>query len=359
LPDIQWEYYFVISSGESFSTTDPSSIYLFNPDEFNYPHFDTGSNFWINPVLHFSWDIPYLAPLENFWWTIQFSQNRKIFSTHGQIFLPDIGGLKTGNAQVTMSGYSLATPSSLDRNPANITIWSGSIILDRTHEVSGKEKVSLRNLKNAIVFKFRTKQNDKIRSSYYLTLPNWDVQEYTFPKKFIDEQTGLLRTGITINGSIPTLTQGAYKFEVVQNDGFAYFNIPVFQGQVWSIIPLFSYNTITTIKNDGVVVRKDVLNAINKIRSSLGRDALPIDPILEKLAQAKAENMAQYDYVWHWTKEWDDIVQFGTKLWIPLSWTIAENVAWGNVSHFALQDWLEESWSHRHSMVDPLWKKYE
>ncbi len=52
-----------------------------------------------------------------------------------------------------------------------------------------------------------------------------------------------------------------------------------------------------------------------------------------------------------------DILEFAKSLSLAVPDTIAENVAGGNVSYKVLQDGLEESGSHRSSMLKSTWKK--
>jgi len=61
------------------------------------------------------------------------------------------------------------------------------------------------------------KDGDTLRSKYYVTLPNGDVREYDFPKSFINQNTGFLKTGIVINANFPITEFGTYKLETVTN----------------------------------------------------------------------------------------------------------------------------------------------
>ena len=67
-----------------------------------------------------------------------------------------------------------------------------------------------------------------MRSTYYITLPNGDVRTYDIAKTYVTG-SGLLKTGIWITGTFPIRDTGSYKFELVQEDGFAYVNTPLYQ----------------------------------------------------------------------------------------------------------------------------------
>lgn len=357
LPPIPWEYYFVISSGNSFSWVKPISLFLFAPSDFSYPPPSSSGSISFTPKVLSTQTNSYILLPENFWGVLILKQDGRIFSSTWTVIIPETTWMRAGRAQAYIVWNSLSTSSPLDKNPLSYTLWDSSVILDRTHDDYWKNKVSTRVLKNSVLFRFRLKDGDTLRSKYYVTLPNGDVREYDFPKSFINQNTGFLKTGIVINANFPITEFGTYKLETVTNKWFAYFNFPITKGNVWNIINPLSYEERTTIKNQRTTVERDIVAGINKIRAWLGRPLVSVDTTLTNLAQAKANDMASNWYVWHWTKEWKDIVEFGEALGFSLSGSIAENVAGGNVSHLALQDGLEESWTHKHAMVDPEWTK--
>jgi len=45
------------------------------------------------------------------------------------------------------------------------------------------------------------RQNQKVQSYYYITLPNGDVLKEYFPKRYIDPLTGFLITNIPITAT--------------------------------------------------------------------------------------------------------------------------------------------------------------
>jgi uncharacterized protein YkwD len=66
--------------------------------------------------------------------------------------------------------------------------------------------------------------------------------------------------------------------------------------------------------------------------------------------------MATYNYVGHATHKGFGILDFARSLNIDFSGSIWENVAGGNISDISLEDWLEESGSHRYNMINPKWR---
>lgn len=106
-----------------------------------------------------------------------------------------------------------------------------------------------------------------------------------------------------ISGSFPFKDAGTYKLEFVDSTGFAYVNIPLFQGAVWSILPVLSEQEKTIIRKQQSTVERDTIAAINQIRASLGRNLVISDQDLKKIAQARANYMAENDYIQHKTKD--------------------------------------------------------
>ena len=103
---------------------------------------------------------------------------------------------------MSISGYTLSTPSSLDRNKYIPTMFSGTVLLDRTRDSIGQEKVLIRTTKTLGIFRFRLGEGVRVRSTYYVTLPSGDVREYALAKKY-DTGDGYLKTGVWIAGNFP------------------------------------------------------------------------------------------------------------------------------------------------------------
>jgi uncharacterized protein YkwD len=76
-----------------------------------------------------------------------------------------------------------------------------------------------------------------------------------------------------------------------------------------------------------------------------------LDPILTKLAQAKVDDMIARWYQAHSDPNGLYIDGLAKKLWLYNNTALAENIGYGNISDLALQKWLEESGSHRHTML--------
>lgn len=165
-----------------------------------------------------------------------------------------------------------------------------------------------------------------MKENYFLTTPSGDVLEYHFPKNYIGTD-GYLRTDILIKQSFPIPDSGVYKIETVQNDGLAYFNLPISKVPFWSIKNPLTEEQKSILRTDKKRIDIDTITSINKIRVSLGRSVLIQDKTLTEFAQKKAEDMAKYNYLGHTTKSGLDNLSFAKSLGIEIKGKLGENVA--------------------------------
>lgn len=92
---------------------------------------------------------------------------------------------------------------------------------------------------------------------------------------------------------------GVYLIEVNYDNGFAAVIEPVSNGNVLPILPNAYDSTLRTIEanqSDGV---SDMLDSINLIRKGVGLSPLELDETLTKVAEYKAKDMADRNYVGH------------------------------------------------------------
>ncbi len=354
LPEEAWIYYFVLSSGNSFQTTKPELLSILNKSSFSYPSMVYEKN-KVLPIFVED-EEPYIKLPDNSWWSLHVKQGQKESKTFWQALLPSLSEFSKWKASASLFLTRLSTPSSLDKSVEYNEVWSGSVILSEKHQTYGKEKVRIRKRKWSFVFQFRVGLGEKIRKEYYVTTPEWDVKKYQFQSVWVGSD-GFLIPWSAITVSFWARTEGSYKLEAVLDSGYAYFNIPLTQWTVWPILPSLSPAKKWNLEKDENIVRKDVRERINTLRQNLGRGALVEDSTLDTIAQEKAKDMAFYDYVGHWTKDGKDILEFAISRWLSHPNSISENVAGWNVNHIFLEEWLEESGSHRHSMLDEKHKK--
>ncbi len=356
IPEEVWEYYFVVAGGTSFRTETPTSILVIDPVDVPVSPLSGTTLSRLSLKQTTITDTPVIALGEWLYGELSLVQGKKKYTTAWQVLWFSGILFNRGQASYTFTGYTLSTTSSLDRSPTPKYRTSWSVLLDREFDSTWAEKVRVTKQTRSMTFRFRLPNAKKVIDTYYVTLPSGDVRKYEFPSKYRDG-SGYLKTGIQIQATFPTPDIGTYKLETVEHDGFAYFNIPLTRGDVWNIFPVLTESEIRTVTTSQKVVRDTTFSSINTLRSSLGRTLLVRDATLDTLAQKKAESMAQWQYVWHITPDGLGIRAFAESIGINISSSLGENVAWWNVSWLALQDGLEESWSHRANMIDPNWTK--
>jgi uncharacterized protein YkwD len=356
LPKVSGTYYFVIASGNSFQTTEPEVLHLVDPESLSYPDIPSDSYFY-KPVLQEN-ATPYIAMPDGVWGAATLTQWKTVYKTSWIALTTKNIPFKGWIIQVLIEWYKLSTPSSLDRSQNYWVIWSWSVLIDRKRDIIGKNNVIIFNKRASKNFSFKVPLGEKITKDYYITYPNGDIRKFTFGSEWLDENGLFLKQWTVVKWSFSTRETGVYRFETVLESGFAFFNIPLSQWMAWSIYDPYSQRERTLLRAKLATVRESGLKRINTLRTALSRDPIVLDDTLNTLAQAKANYMAENDYVQHKTKEWQDIRWLSNELNLKITGTLYENIAgWINVSDIVLQDWLEESWSHRFTMLVPTVKK--
>ena len=170
-------------------------------------------------------------------------------------------------ADIELGGYTLSTPSPLDRS-SRVVSQKSRIILDRSHEDTGKANIRLKKSRKLVTMTFTPPTTPRLRSTYYITTPDGDVKEYTFSKEFVDS-SDLLIPGKSIKVTFPFTLDGSYQIELVREDGIAYVNTSLTRGTVWSLLSPFSDEVLRTIRKSTTIVIQDTLKKINTLRMTL------------------------------------------------------------------------------------------
>lgn len=124
------------------------------------------------------------------------------------------------------------------------------------------------------------------------------MREFEFPLSFVGTG-GYLIPGKNITLSVPTAEEGTYLIEAVRSDGIAYFNLPITRGKVWNILKPYPDESISVIRKSSEMVEKYQLSRINLLRAGLGRNMLIQDALLDRIAQAKVDDMIARNYTGH------------------------------------------------------------
>lgn len=112
---------------------------------------------------------------------------------------------------------------------------------------------------------------------------------------------------------------GVYLVEVNYDTGFAASITPVTFGSTLAILPNALDITNRKIESSTNGVAETNMSAINALRTGLGLAILSSDPTLNRLAQAKADDMTANNYVGHTDSRGDSIAGLAKRLQIPIN----------------------------------------
>lgn len=352
LPKNPGNYIFILAWGQSFQTDRFTEVTLLDRNLFQYPmNIPTLSGSSWNPKIESRNKLTTIGLPQKTWAEITLTQEKKVYKTSGTALILNPDKFLPGTANVQIHGYTLSTPSSLDRSLKIPSFFSGSVFLDYVSESIGSEKITLLNTWKNTLIRWKIPSNVKIRDSYFLTLPSGEVHEFPFPSWLIWED-GFLKPNIKITLPLNLSSIGTYRLEFVQSDGLAYINIPITRWMVWNIL-----SPNLPIKKRNLSSATFFSSQINIIRASLWKNLLLLDDELSSLAQWKVNDMVDKGYVWHISPDGLDILEFSKKKGFIFSGAIGENIASWNVSDPFLQKGLEDSGSHRMNMLRSEWKK--
>lgn len=355
-PNEIWIYYLIVGSWLSFpKDVDFIKISLSSKKE-SKSLLDKPARS-ISPIFKDDISMPYLYFWDDMWAIMNIEQNWKKYNRSWKIISLEWLPLTIWNAQVSIQWSFLANASPLNEIAWLSFFWKKNIFIDRTREIIGKELVNIRPKNSIFIMDFILRKWEKIENYYFITNSDGSVDKFYFDQSYVDK-SGFLKTWVRIQQAFDIGNIWVSKIETVRSDWLAYFNIPVSKNLFWSVVPPITDRQITTLRTDKKIVDRYVLKNINIIRSKLRKPPLIIDPTLTSLAQAKAQYMLDNNDFGHIDKYGRDFVEFWKDIGILIEWQSSENIAWWtNSSDINLQDWLEESGSHRYAMISDKYKK--
>lgn len=135
LPKTPGKYSLVIASGNSFETRNIGYITLISRDTFYTSDVLPETNVRLFPRVEQIDGIPSIALASGLWGNLEMNQDTKTYQTSGTRFLFDsLPQYRTGKATVKIEGYTTSSGGSLDRTASIASLFSGTVLLDRTHE---------------------------------------------------------------------------------------------------------------------------------------------------------------------------------------------------------------------------------
>ena len=254
--------------------------------------------------------------------------------------------------RVTVTAAESSTDFSMDVFGAETVVFDAELPLVSAYATERKEAVSASV--DGSTLKIRTdlaSDGPALRTEAYLVSPDGNVKTLRFDASDIDSEGSVVR-GRKVELSVPLADVGQYLVEVMYSNGFPAFNGPVVhKGSVVALMPN-EYDAVTkeTDSNLSDVV-PNALRFMNAIRKKAGKSPLSSDETLERLAQFKANDMADHNYVGHDDSAGQKITGTAKRAGIEISGSVGENVAGGSVGTDFLLAGLSLSGGHRSNML--------
>lgn len=187
--------------------------------------------------------------------------------------------------------------------------------------------------KNILSWEIFLSSDIDIQPYIFVSFPDWNVQKFLINK--IEDKIFI---------KIPALQNWKYQLEILDNRGF-----PVFLDE------LNNSENINNEKNFQNV--NEILEDINKIRTSLGYQKLELNPLLQNIAIRKVEDMRQKSYIWHNSPEWKNIFSFLNETEKKKFSRLWENISGGkdlNISDSYYK--ILNSPAHKYLLLNSDWK---
>lgn len=358
-------YEFVVASGRSFSGVRAMIVTVVDPKVFeNKQYFGSTPTQTVNAITTerqeagdlTAMNVVTLEGLPNTLYrslTIQ-TANQKITRTSmGNLaFLPDeLRDFVPGEtATVSVTGRTSSTAYSHDTYSVSASLFAKKMVLGPLYKPERNIKFDTWTAGNRVNFTIREESPQKLSGTAYVITPSGKVDLVKFGIGKTNDK-GVLSSSNDVNFSYLMKEEGVYLVEVNYESGFAAIIEPVVYGNVLAILPNeydFSNRELETSVTTAI---NQTLESINVIRKKAGLKEVAIDGTLAKLAQYKAKDMSDNNYVGHIDSEGDYIRETGKRAGITVPGSLGENVAGGTVSASFLQAGLSLSGAHRSNML--------
>lgn len=367
-------YDLVIASGMGFSTSKTQSVYVFEDDVFaSKKLLSSASVPFVVPELRFvrkeSSDLTPMNVLDlpesekNVLRTVRISQpgaETLVRRSMGDVafFSEDATRFDASKpVRVTVSVSESSTPFSIDVFGTETSVFSAELPLVSAYATERKEAISATVEGSTLRMRTNLSANaPALRNEMYLIAPSGNVITQKFPADALGADGYVVR-GKKAEFDVSLREDGQYMVEVMYATGFPAFNGPVSHGA--GAVPLLSneYDAVTKdTDSDLSDVVPNALRFVNAVRKKVGKPALVSDPELQRLAQFKANDMADHNYVGHDDSTGQKITGTAKRAGIAVAGSVGENVAGGSVGTDFLLAGLSLSGGHRANMLGD-WSK--
>ena len=149
-----------------------------------------------------------------------------------------------------------------------------------------------------------------------------------------------------------------YIIEINHSSWIAWLNVPVYEEWFIPLIPDYRDKIQATDEKLTEInlanYRSELISLINRDRKLVWAKRLMLNPSLNELAQQRATDMANNNYISHWTPEWKTINDLRFTFWIKSQ--VSENIA-REISVEYAHLWLMRSAAHRKNLLDEDWSR--
>lgn len=247
----------------------------------------------------------------------------------------------------------------------NVSETQKSQITKHFYSENKNDKLEIFDLPSTYIFwwdiKISWRIKSEIRTSAEIILPDWKTEEIAISA---DKQKIKNANWVEI---YPVLSKfhfnykpknhWTYIIEINHVSWIAVLNYPIYEDWYMPILPdfkdLMEYNW-EKLNIDKTKYWAEMLWMINKDRTALWLNRLILIPELTFLAQDKADDMANNNYISHWDKNWKTLNDTRFSYWIKMP--VWENIALSQNLKYAYL-WLMRSAGHRANILDKDWTR--
>lgn len=256
---------------------------------------------------------------------------------------------------IKIESQESSTSFSHDTYTHPVTIFDKSMTLVSGHKEEKNENIVIAEENSNLVVRGIVSKGKNVKSDILLTLPNGNVERYTFDVSSIDTD-GYMKREKVFEKIIPLKKKGFYLVEVNYDNGFAAYNWPLVYGDFLPAYPNDYDNVQKEIRaTDNSIVALESLKFVNNIRAKSGKPALLLDDTLGSLAAIKSKDMALHNNLSHTDSSGNKIGGTAKNNNIMIAGVVGENIAGGNINFKVLLIGLANSGGHRANMLDD-WK---
>lgn len=305
---------------------------------------------------------------------ISFTQGNRektyIINNHQEKFkIPykDFADFQEGDFSLKISGANSTSNFSIDQSSTWAASEEKTFSAVKHHQVFNLlEGINTTTLPETYVFEgnisFSGSSKKVLDMEASIILPNGLVEKTDLSAAdFVQNNSSTIVIPANTNFSFDYTpkTKGTHILEINKDNGFALINMPIYeQGTIplipdaWDINPHYLENEFAEINIENL--RKELLQRINQSRTEFQSGTIETDDKLNKLAQARAEDMAANNYLEH--KNLQGLYANDLKTNYGIKSNVSENIAKDTNISFT-HSGLMRSAIHRANIINQKWTR--